>query len=384
MFLLNSGKCADAARVALGLAVGAIGILTSSPAEAHFKLTAPASWLSQDSVGGPQKNGPCAASPNTALGDPVGTPTKVVTALQSSQTVPVSVAVTVGHPGWFRIALVEGPSSSQTLSTLADPQAQAGTNCTPAIMKNPVWSPTQTILADGLPAGSTATTQQTGNQTFQVTIPKSATCTSAKPCTLQVIMVMTDHPASDCYYHHCADISTGSDTDAGSDSASLADAAVEKDASHGLPDGSGAGGGGDSGGGSGQGGGTETGGVMGSGGSAASVGDTGGGGTGAGGRTGTGSGGSADSGGNTGQGGSASRGGDTGMGGSGRGGSVGTGGANGSGGSAGASEPAKPASGCSCGVGSRGGASWGASAALFGALLALPRRQRRRRRRRRR
>src|SRR5664279_3175238 len=112
MGLPHRRKCADTARVALGLAVGAIGILTSSPAEAHFKLTAPASWLSQDSVGGPQKNGPCAAAPNTALGDPVGTPTKVVTALQSSQTVPVSVAVTVGHPGWFRIALVEGPSSS--------------------------------------------------------------------------------------------------------------------------------------------------------------------------------------------------------------------------------------------------------------------------------
>jgi len=376
MLLLS--RCRYATGVALCVAVGAIGILAPSTAEAHFKLTAPASWLSQDSVGGPQKTGPCAAVPNTALGDSVGTPTKVVTALQSGQTVPVSVAVTVGHPGWFRIALVEGASSTQTLSTLADPQAQMGTNCTPAIMKNPVWSPTQPILADGLPDGSTATTQQTGNQTFQVTIPKSATCTSAKPCTLQVIMVMTDHPASDCYYHHCADISTGSDADAGSDSASAADAAVAKDASHGVPDASGAGGSANSGGGSGQGGGTETGGVMGSGGSASAGGDTGGGGRSAGGVTG--SGGSADSGGNTGKGGSAGAGGASGKGGeAGMGGSAGAGGANGSGGSAGAGDSGKLASGCTCGIASRGGGSWGTSAALLGALWALRGRRRRRR-----
>jgi hypothetical protein len=375
MFLLGGRIGGDATRFALWLAVGAFAILTSSRAEAHFKLTAPASWLSQDSVGGPQKTGPCAATPNTALGDPVGTPTKVVTAFQSGQTVSVSVAVTVGHPGWFRIALVEGPSSSQTLSTLADPQAQAGTNCTPAITKNPVWSPTQAILADGLPAGSTASTQQTGNQTFQVTIPKSATCTSAKPCTLQVIMVMTDHPASDCYYHHCADISTSPEADAGSDSASAVDLSVAKDALRDLPDGSDV----DSSGGSGQGGGTGTGGDTGSGGKMGLGGDTGGGGLGAGAGGGrAGSGGSSAFGGNIGQGGSVSKGSDSSIGGSASGGSVG--GATGSGGSAGAGNASQPASGCSCSVAvaSRGGVSWGMSAALFGALLALRGRRRRR------
>ncbi len=382
MTLLSSRGLGYAARLAPWFAASAIGILAPSTAEAHFKLTAPPSWLSQDSVGGPQKNGPCAAVPNTGLGDSTGTPTKVVTVLQSGQMVPVSVAVTVGHPGWFRIALVEGPSSSQTLSTLADPQAQAGTNCTPAILKNPVWSPTQPILADGLPAGSTATTQQTGNQTFQVTIPTTATCTSTKPCTLQVIMVMTDHPSNDCYYHHCADISTGSDADAGSDSA---DASVAKDASQGLPDANGAGGNSNSGGSSGQGGGSATGGVMGSGGSAGTGGAIGGGGAGAGGAKG--SGGSTNVGGSTGNGGSANSGGETGKGGSiGMGGSpgkdsTGAGGANSSGGGAGRSDSGKSASGCSFGNASRGGASWGTSAALLGALWALRGRRRRRGRR---
>jgi hypothetical protein len=48
--------------------------------------------------------------------------------------VTVPVTITIGHPGWFRISLFEGPSSGQTLTTLPDPQAQAQTNCTPAIM----------------------------------------------------------------------------------------------------------------------------------------------------------------------------------------------------------------------------------------------------------
>jgi MYXO-CTERM domain-containing protein len=199
------------------LAFGAVGVLVPSPADAHFKIDAPPSWMSQDTVGGPQKTGPCGAVPNTGLGDTAGTPTNTVSVVQSGQPISVSVTVTVPHPGWFRFALAEGASSTQTLATIADPQAQTGTNCTPAILANPIWSPTQPIIADGLPAGSTAGTVQSGNQTFSVTIPESASCTGAQPCTLQVIMVMTDHPAGDCYYHHCADISIGSATDAGTE-----------------------------------------------------------------------------------------------------------------------------------------------------------------------
>jgi MYXO-CTERM domain-containing protein len=206
--------------LAVTISAGSLFLLAPALAEAHFKLNSPACWLSQDSVGGPQKNGPCAAVPNTGLGDVAGTPTGMVSAFQPGQTVSVSVTATIAHPGWWRIALHQGASSTQTLTTIPDPQAQAGTNCTPAIIANPVWSPTQPVLADGLPAGSVATTSQTGTNTFQVTIPQNASCTSASPCTLQVIMVMTDHPANDCYYHHCADLAaagagTGGATGAG-------------------------------------------------------------------------------------------------------------------------------------------------------------------------
>jgi MYXO-CTERM domain-containing protein len=246
------------------LAFGAIGVWVPSPAEAHFKLDAPASWMSQDASGGPQKIGPCAAVPNTVLGDTAGTPTNAVTVVQSGQTISVSITVTVAHPGWFRIALAEGASSTQTLTTIADPQAQAGTNCTPAIMTAPVWSPTQPIIADGLPAGSIATTTQSGDKTFSVTIPESATCTTARPCSLQVIMVMTDHPANDCYYHHCADLSIGTATDAGGSTAG----------GTGTAGGAGTGGGAGTTGGTGTAGGTGTGGIPGSGGNAAGAGGT--------------------------------------------------------------------------------------------------------------
>jgi hypothetical protein len=200
--------------------LGGFVLLAPARATAHFKLTDPTtppqpatvqSWMSQDSVGGPQKNGPCGAVPNTALGDSPGTPVaNAVTVVQAGQKVTIPITITIAHPGWFRIALYQGPSSGQTLTTLPDPKAQAGTNCTPAIMANPVWSPTQPILADGLPAGSTASTNQTGTKTFQVTIPSSASCSMAQPCTLQAIMVMTDHPVGDCYYHHCADVAVAS------------------------------------------------------------------------------------------------------------------------------------------------------------------------------
>src|SRR5262249_7081226 len=161
------------------------------------------SWMSQDSSGGPQKNGPCAAVPNTGLGDVQGTPTNMVTAVQAGQMVTVSVTATIAHPGWDRVLLRPGASSTQTIAQFPGPP-QTVAQCTPTIMMNPVWSTTQPVIADGLglPAGSTSsTTLQSGTKTFQVQIPANANCSAAQPCSLQVIMVMTDHPATDCYYH---------------------------------------------------------------------------------------------------------------------------------------------------------------------------------------
>jgi hypothetical protein len=389
MLSLSVRRNGFVAVLAPGLLFGAIAVLAPSPAGAHFKITNPTtppkpdtvqSWMSEDSAGGPQKNGPCAAVPNTALGDSPGTPTHAITVVQSGQPVTIPITVTIAHPGWFRIALVEGSSSSQTLATLADPVAQTGTppicplvpntptpkinpGCWPTIMDNPVWSPTQPILADGLPAGSTACTTQSGTKTFQVTIPPTASCTSAKPCTLQAIMVMTDHPTGDCYYHHCADISMASATTGGGGSSG----AGPNGGSGGASEPSGAGGSTISGGGTGVAGGpgtvaTGAGASPGAGGSIAT------GGTGAG--AGTGAGGSVTPGGSAGTSGAAGQPGGAGTG-TGSGGSAATG-------SGASTEPVSSSgsSGCSYVLASRGGASWAVSAAGLLALVLARRRRR--------
>jgi MYXO-CTERM domain-containing protein len=201
------------------LAASAIGVLAPAPADAHYHLDAPTSWMSQDPVsnGGPQKNGPCGVVPGTNAGEVPGTPTGIVNGFPPGQPISVTVTSTIDHPGWYRIALVPGPSSTQTGASLPEPVPQAGTDCTPAIMTNPVWSPTQHVLADGLglPPGAGPTFLQSGTKTFPVSIPQSAGCTSARPCSLQVIMVMTDHLPGMCYYHHCADVSVNGATGTG-------------------------------------------------------------------------------------------------------------------------------------------------------------------------
>jgi MYXO-CTERM domain-containing protein len=347
------------------LVVTAAAVLVSGRAEAHFILDAPICWMSQDVRGGPQKNGPCAATGNTALGDPAGTPTKMVNAVPG-QMITVSVTATVPHPGWYRIALVEGASSTQTLTSFPDPVAMAGTNCTPAIMTNPVWSTTQPVLADGLPAGSTAKTQQMGSQTFQVKVPAGAKCTAASPCALQVIMVMTDHPANDCYYHHCADVTFDGTSGGGGVSGAGGMSSV-----------GGANGGGGT---SSTGGASGTGGATGTGGAATTTGT--GGETATGGTTSTG--GSTSTGGVTSSGGASATGGTTSTGGSnasggsnGSGGRDGSGGANGSGGAS-SGQTSQSSSGCAFAEGPGSGPVAAIGVGLILGLTAVRRRRHRR------
>src|SRR5262245_42805988 len=140
-------------QILAALAATTTSLFFPALARAHFALLAPASWMSQDSQGSPQKVGPCGdEGGGTASG--AGSP------IVAGRSVSVTVNPTVSDPGWYRIALAQGASSGQTLTSLPDPVPMAGTNCTPAIMSNPVWSTTQPVIADGLPAGSVDTTIQ--------------------------------------------------------------------------------------------------------------------------------------------------------------------------------------------------------------------------------
>jgi hypothetical protein len=225
----------------LNLAVASLTLLIAPRlAEAHFKLVVPTNWWTQANDGSPQKAAPC-GDVNESTASAGTTATKVVNVYQPGQTVTVTVTATISHFGWWRISLREGAVSTQTATTIPDPTPNA--SCVVPFMDNPVWSPTQPVIADklGIPAGSTATNiNQTGTQNYQVTIPQNAHCSMASPCTLQVLMIMTtDHAPPNCFYHHCADMMlAGGATGTGG---STGDAGA-KDASAGMGGKTGAGG----------------------------------------------------------------------------------------------------------------------------------------------
>jgi len=172
--------------VTAALAVVAIGVIVA-PADAHFALQAPASWMSQDALGSPQKMGPCG---NEAGGTPTGT----VSAFMSGQTITVTINETIFHPGHYRIAL----SVNDRSELPAEPPVTVGaTACGSVPIQNPPVFP---VLADGVFQHTQAFN---GPQSIQLKLPDNVTCTK---CTLQVLEFMSSH-AAPCFYHHCADLS---------------------------------------------------------------------------------------------------------------------------------------------------------------------------------
>jgi hypothetical protein len=187
-----------------GLVAGAAALSTVTVADAHFILKAPVNWMAQDSLGTPQKMGPCG-------NEAPQTPTHTVTPFQPGQQVTIQIDETVFHPGHYRIALAptqnELPAEPAVTPTAADQCASA------AVQENP----TLPILADNQ---LVHTTQFSGTQTITVTLPANPPCTN---CVLQVLEFMSSHGAP-CFYHHCANITiaasgTPGDAGAGGDAA---------------------------------------------------------------------------------------------------------------------------------------------------------------------
>ena len=163
----------------------------AAPAWAHFELQEPACWMSQDSSGSPQKLGPCGNESG-------GTPTGIVTAFQSGQTITVTINEIIFHPGHYRIAM----SVNDRSELPAEPPVTAGsTPCGTVPIQNPPVFP---VLADNV---FPHTAPFNAPQTVQITLPSNVTCSH---CTLQVIQFMSDHALNvpgGCFYHHCADFS---------------------------------------------------------------------------------------------------------------------------------------------------------------------------------
>ncbi len=170
------------------LLIALAALLGPAGAEAHFILLTPASWMSQDSSGLPEKLGPCGNEGG-------GTATGTVTAFHPGDTVSVTINEVIFHPGHYRVALAVNDRSELPPEPKVTPKN--GDPCGSAAIENPVTLP---ILADNL---LPHTTPFTTAQTFMVTLPTDVTCTK---CTLQVLEFMSSHPAP-CFYHHCADIS---------------------------------------------------------------------------------------------------------------------------------------------------------------------------------
>ena len=188
MLILKAIRARRRHMLGRALVVGSALVFAPVRAHAHFILVMPDAWMSQDSLGLPEKLGPCGDEGG-------GTPTGKVTVFQAGQTIAVTINEVITHPGHYRVALAvndrsELPPEPTVTPSRLDP-------CASAAIQDP---PTFPILADNVLPHTQAFG---GPQTFMVTLPSDVTCTK---CTLQVLEFMSNHGAP-CFYHHCADIS---------------------------------------------------------------------------------------------------------------------------------------------------------------------------------
>ncbi len=206
-----------ARRGAVAAFVGAAFAATSGRAGAHFVLQSPPANQSQDTLGSPQKLAPCG-------GEGGGTPSGVITAYQSGQTITITINEKIFHPGHYRVSLgVNGPGDLP-----AEPLVTPGSTACGSAPIDP--NPKFPVLADGM---LLHTQPLSGPQSFKVTLPANVTCAH---CTLQVLEFMSNHALNNpggCYYHHCAELSiSGAPTDGGGPvaDASAVDASPQPDA----------------------------------------------------------------------------------------------------------------------------------------------------------
>src|SRR5438552_1203812 len=80
------------------LALLAVSTFAPHPAGAHFFLKDPAAWRMQDSLGSPQKLGPCGD-------DGAAATTGAITAYQPGDKVVIQLDEMIFHPGHYRVAL---------------------------------------------------------------------------------------------------------------------------------------------------------------------------------------------------------------------------------------------------------------------------------------
>jgi MYXO-CTERM domain-containing protein len=173
------------------------------PDAADHPGPSPTPWWNEDSLGLPQKLGPCGDEYDGT--DAGGGPTYVVTPYVAGQTVTLEWTEVISHAGWFRIALATDRSQ------FVDPPVlvAANGNSADAGIEDPPVAP---VIADGIykhAIGAPKTWPP-----YTITLPS----TPCEKCTIQIIQVMLDHPSNlgnlpdgapnpdGFLYHHCMDI----------------------------------------------------------------------------------------------------------------------------------------------------------------------------------
>lgn len=181
---------AAAVRLLPAFALGGFALLSSSNAQAHFRLMAPDSWVVESDLGDPQKTPPCG-------GDAVTT-TGAVTQFEAGQKITVTWQETVGHAGHFRISLAKDRADLiDPVVTTANGDGTTGNSISAEVMA-PVAYP---VLLDNLFPRDNVTAPQATPFSQEVTLPDEP----CENCTLQVIQFMAQHPPG-YFYHHCADV----------------------------------------------------------------------------------------------------------------------------------------------------------------------------------
>jgi hypothetical protein len=204
--------------------VMALVVMPIGVASAHIHLTAPLS-RTDDSVGDPQKTEHCGGTPGR---------TGRVSTFRPGETITVTWAETINHPGYFRISFHPNgetfgipPASAGQCVGPGNPVCPGGAaDCNfPTVNQEGPGPNGSIVLKDRIPDGMLTTT---------VTLPNME-CTN---CTLQFIQVMTDKcpyttdAASDDIYFNCADITL-------SNTAPVVDAGVPGDGGGGSNNGGG-------------------------------------------------------------------------------------------------------------------------------------------------
>jgi hypothetical protein len=175
----------------------AVAAALSAPAvaSAHFILHSPASHLTENRLGDPQKAFPCGE--NDAI---KGTATNTVSEVMGGELMHLKVQETIYHPGFYRVALAV--NDLKELPKDPEPVTRDGPRGPISVSAKYDLKAKAPILSDGLFVHNTKVDAGAFSEA-EIKIPNI----NCKGCVIQVVQFMAEHGLNtpgDFTYHHCA------------------------------------------------------------------------------------------------------------------------------------------------------------------------------------